>query len=66
MRSAPHAPDAVWLTSSGDNTVSRIDPASNRIIEVLPVGMGPVGATLSEGVLWVANEGAGTVSRIEA
>jgi YVTN family beta-propeller protein len=56
----------VWLTSSGDNTVSRIDPASNRIIEVLPVGMGPVGATLSEGVLWVANEGAGTVSRIEA
>ena len=58
-------PDGVWVTN-GDDTVSRIDPATLAVTHTVPVGgratdlvRGP------DGLEWVAVNGAGTVVRID-
>ena len=48
----------VWVVNSGSNTVSRIDPATNRLVGAnLPVGREPVGIAAGEDSLWVTNFG---------
>jgi peptide/nickel transport system substrate-binding protein len=58
-------PDAVWVTNSNDNSVSRIDPQTNGVRQTIPVGGGPAGVAVGGGAVWVANGLAGTVSRID-
>jgi DNA-binding beta-propeller fold protein YncE len=67
----PHAPDqavvgadAVWVTSSEDDTVMRVDAASGEV-EMIPVGNGPSGIAFDEDRVWVANGQDGTISRID-
>jgi YVTN family beta-propeller protein len=55
---------AVWVTNSGDDSVSRIDPATNSSAPI-PVGSSPSGVAVGAGAVWVANSGEGTVSRID-
>jgi len=57
--------DAVWVTSTNDNTVSRIELATNAIRQTIPVGAGPAGVAVGGGAVWVANGLDGTVSRID-
>ena len=58
--------DAVWVTSSGDDIVTRIDPdtfgAATRQIDIANE---PEGVAVGGGAVWVANAGDGTVSRID-
>ena len=56
---------AVWVTSLLDDTVSRIDPASNRITATIHVGRGVAGIAAGEGGVWVASSFDDTVSRID-
>jgi DNA-binding beta-propeller fold protein YncE len=56
--------DAVWVTSSEDDVVMRVDAASDKV-ETIPVGNGPTGITFGEDRVWVANSQDGTVSRID-
>ena len=58
-------PDAVWVTNTNDNTVSRIDPSTNTRQQTIPVGAGPVGVAVGGAAVWVANGLDGTVSRID-
>jgi virginiamycin B lyase len=67
----PHAPDqavfgadAVWVTSSEDDTVMRVDAASDAV-QAIPVGNGPTGIAFGEDRVWVANGQDGTVSSID-
>jgi DNA-binding beta-propeller fold protein YncE len=67
----PHAPDqavfgadAVWVTSSKDDAVMRVDAASDTV-QTIPVGNGPTGIAFGEDRVWVANGKDGTVSRID-
>ena len=49
---------AVWVTSFPGNSLTRIDPADNRVtqtISLAPRGTGPVGVTVFDGFVWVAN-----------
>jgi ABC-type transport system substrate-binding protein/DNA-binding SARP family transcriptional activator/streptogramin lyase len=57
---------SIWL-SSDNQTVSRIDPKTGRVVQSVEVGNGPSGiAYSSDGhAAWVANSGDGTVSRID-
>ena len=57
--------DAVWVTNELDDTVTKIDPRTNRAVATVRVGDGPIGLTAAAGAIWVANHGAGTVSRID-
>ena len=56
---------AVWVANSLDGTVSRIDPASDRVAATIPVGDGPSGVASRAAAVWVSNELAGTLSRID-
>jgi len=59
------APDAVWVTNATEDTVSRIDPATNDVEQTIDVGGGPAGVAVGGGAVWVANGLDGTVSRID-
>ena len=55
---------AVWVANTNENTVSRIELATNAIRQTIPVGAGPAGVAVGGRAVWVANELDGTVSRI--
>jgi YVTN family beta-propeller protein len=44
---------SVWVANSGDGTVSRIDPATNKVIATIGVGGRPTHLTAQSGALWV-------------
>jgi YVTN family beta-propeller protein len=58
--------DAIWVSNTGANTVSRIDPSTNEVRQTISVGGGPSGTAVTPGAVWVANGLDGTVSRIDA
>jgi YVTN family beta-propeller protein len=57
--------NAIWVSSSQENTISRIDANSHQLRDTIPVGDGPVGIAFGAGKVWVANSLDGTVSRID-
>jgi virginiamycin B lyase len=58
--------DAVWVLTPPDNSVSRIDPATNRVVATIPVGRAPSGLAVGAGAVWVSSSHDGTVARIDA
>ena len=57
--------NAIWVTSSNTNTVSRIDANSHQLRQTVDVGDGPSGVAVGNGDVWIANSLAGTVSRVD-
>jgi YVTN family beta-propeller protein len=57
---------AVWVANATQGTVSRIDPATNTVIQTTPVGRNPVRLATGLGSIWVADQAGKTVSRLEA
>lgn len=51
------APNGVWVTSWNDNSLSRIDPTTNAVLQTLPLTIsgngGPDRIAFGEGSLWV-------------
>ena len=62
-----HTIVSAWVTNSVDNTVSRIDTATNTVLSTIAVGSNPLGIAVSPDRLsvWVTNNGDNTVSRID-
>jgi ABC-type transport system substrate-binding protein/streptogramin lyase len=56
---------SLWVTNTGDRTVSRIDPHSHTV-QTIPVGRQPTALTVTGQDVWVVNSGDGTLSRINA
>ena len=44
---------SVWVSNTSDGTVSRIDPASGRVVATIPVGPNPGAIVVGEGSVWV-------------
>ena len=44
---------SVWVANSGDGTVTRIDPATNKTIATIAVGGSPQAITVAGGRAWV-------------
>jgi YVTN family beta-propeller protein len=68
----PHPPDqvvlgadTVWVTSSEDDAVMRVDADTSVFNVSIRVGNGPTGIAFGEDAVWVANGQDGTVSRID-
>jgi len=56
----------VWISDDEDNTVTRLDPASEgAILQSTPVGQGPRALAVGAGAVWVSNTQDDTVSRID-
>jgi hypothetical protein len=57
-------PDALWVVSTGSDSVTRIDAATGRVDTVIDVRSRPVAIAAASDSIWTAN-GVGTVSRID-
>ncbi len=55
---------SLWVTNSGNDTVTRIDPRTHMAIGEIQVGHDPSGLAVTATDVWVVNSGDGTVSRI--
>jgi virginiamycin B lyase len=55
---------AVWVANKLDNSLSRIDPQTNRVVATLRVAQ-PQDIALGFGAVWVSSERSGTVLRID-
>jgi YVTN family beta-propeller protein len=56
--------DALWVTSAGAGTVSRIDPATGKVTATVKTGGTPLGIAYGAGALWVSDFGSDRVWRI--
>jgi YVTN family beta-propeller protein len=63
---AVSADGSVWVASSEENTVYRINPVTAAVVQAIPVGSGPSAIAANGQDIWVANTLNGTVSRINA
>ena len=52
-------------SSATPDSVAVIDPKSNRLVDVIPVGSTPIAVTVGAGAVWVVNSQDGTLSRID-
>jgi virginiamycin B lyase len=65
------SPGAVWVANAGGPTVSRIDPATDRVVAVIRVGpklaccAEHMSLTAVPGALWVAVPNANKIVRID-
>jgi len=57
---------SIWVSNSGDNTVTRRRASDGLLFGVYPVGRFPIGMAYDGARLWVANWGDNTVTRIIA
>ena len=56
---------AVWVASTLDDRLERIDPTTNSVTTTIRVGSRPRGVAWGDGSIWVANSGDGTISRVD-
>jgi len=56
---------SVWVSNTGRDSVSRIDPATNKVVATIRVGSAPFGVAVGVGAVWVTNQDGNTVSRID-
>ena len=55
----------LWVSSASSGNVRRIDLGSLRVDPSIPVGRGPAGVTVANGLVWVANSRGGTVTKVD-
>jgi DNA-binding beta-propeller fold protein YncE len=58
-------PGAVFVVSSSEPAVSRIDPDTARIVATRPIGVRPLPVAVAGGHVWVRDEGAGVLRALD-
>jgi len=56
---------AVWVISSGEGNIYRVNPATGKVTAMITVAEGPRFATMAAGSLWVLTQSDGNVTRID-
>jgi virginiamycin B lyase len=56
---------AVWVISSGESKVYRVDPVRGKVTAGIDVAAGPRFATVGVGSLWVLSQSDGSIARID-
>jgi virginiamycin B lyase len=58
--------DSVWISNRPKDSLTRIDPKTNKIVDTIAVGKGPcAGLALGFGSVWTPNCGDQTVARVD-
>jgi YVTN family beta-propeller protein len=55
----------IWVVTQADNSVSKIDIATNKVVATVSVGKSPHGVAFDGAHIWVANYGDKTVNKID-
>jgi peptide/nickel transport system substrate-binding protein len=56
---------SLWVAGGDDGAVAQVDPATNRVVQRIPVGNGLRGLAVGHGALWAATALDGEVVRID-
>jgi YVTN family beta-propeller protein len=56
---------SVWVANYGSSTLSRVDPATNKVTGTVKVGAEPCGLAVGAGAVWVDGYGTETVERVD-
>jgi YVTN family beta-propeller protein len=56
---------SVWVTSSGEGKVYRVNPETGKVIAMITVAAKPRFTTIAAGSVWVLSQSDGSVSRID-
>lgn len=56
---------SLWVANYGSATLSRVDPATNKVTGTVKVGAGPCGLAAGPGAIWVDGYGTDTVERVD-
>ena len=59
------SPNAVWVTSPLEDTLTLINPETNQVIAVYRVGRSPFGVVAAQDELWVVMTGENEIWRIK-
>ena len=57
--------DVVWVVSSGDRTLTRIDPDTNEVTASITLADVPSAVAAVEDAVWIVSKDAGTLTRID-
>lgn len=57
--------EAIWVTSEGDGTLSRLDPESGAVQATYDLGAGISGVAYGRGSVWVTDPRAGQLLRVD-
>ncbi|MET1755891.1 YncE family protein [Novosphingobium sp. RD2P27] len=57
--------DSIWIASDDNGVISRVDPATNKVIAKIPVNPGTYYLTFGYGSLWAVSSKQQTVQRID-
>lgn len=49
---------AVWVVKSGDQTISRIEPGTNKVVATIELENEPIRVAVGNGLAWVTVQGA--------
>jgi YVTN family beta-propeller protein len=60
------SPDAVWMLTDIKGTLSRIDPATNKVAAEITVAPGSVACIYGGGSIWVSSPEKSVVTRVDA
>jgi YVTN family beta-propeller protein len=56
---------SIWVSNESSGSISRINPARNRVVKTIRIGGGPNGLAVAFGSLWVADYRLGRILRID-
>jgi DNA-binding beta-propeller fold protein YncE len=56
----------IWLTNSGDGTVSKLRASDGTLVDTLKVGEGPRAIAFDGSTVWVGNTDSDNVTRLDA
>ena len=58
-------PDAVWMVTDPKGTLSRIDPATNKVAAEIAVAAGSVACVYADGAVWVSSPEKSVITRVD-
>ncbi len=56
---------AIWVTSEGDGTLTRLDPGSGAVVATYDLGAGVAGVAFGRGSVWVTDPARGQLLRVD-
>ena len=57
--------DAIWVANEGTNTVSRIDPSTNKVVATIPLRFAPDSISSGDRIVWIGSRASDSVARLD-
>ncbi|HXY25083.1 MAG TPA: hypothetical protein VEI73_10570 [Candidatus Acidoferrum sp.] len=58
--------DSIWLVTDDNGTLSRIDPTTNRVSQIVKIASGAINPIFSDGRVWISSPKTSTLIAVDA